>query len=243
MKKLLLLAGTFFIFLSTQAQFTVETGTGTTINDGDIISFNQVGTPAKLEYYITNTSLGSINMRVQFVSAVNADGSQMQLCITPTCYPDIAIGESYPQDANAMSLPLNPGEKSLAGNHFMNFETGNGTEVIDYVFKFYQVDGTGFPIGNSLTFTYRYDPNMMGIEEAQKMAISVYPTVIEDMMMVDSNEELEMEVYSLLGSLVKSTELSRGKNQISMSDLASQVYLVRFKNENGDMLTKKIIIK
>jgi hypothetical protein len=245
MKKILFVAGAFFVFLSAHAQFTVvtDTPTGTPINDDDIIAFGHVGIPAKLPFFINNTSSSeTIYMRVEFTSAANADGSQMQLCITPTCYTSIAVGQSYPQEQGATSLPLDPGEQSNNGNYFMNLENGNGAQVIDYVFTFYQVNGTGFPIGTPLTFTYRYDPNM-AVKGMEKMEVSVYPTTVTDVMMVNSDEALKMEVYNLLGSLVKSMELPRGENQINMSDLASQVYLVRFENEMGAVQTKKIIVK
>lgn len=237
MRHKILLIGMCFVSLTMSAQFTVETHAGDPILDGDIVSFGQVG--AELSFYVYNTSSSDINMKIEFVSVQNGDQNEMELCFGQ-CYTGIEVGKSYPLNG---VITIAPGQhQTSSGDHFLNLDSGNGSDVLDYVFKFYQVNDQGFQIGTPLTFTYRYDPNM-GIPDKEKMAISVYPTVVEDMMMVDSNEELEMEVYSLLGSLVKSTELSRGKNQISMSDLASQVYLVRFKNENGDMLTKKIIIK
>lgn len=242
MKKIIPFVCLLLASFTLQAQFIVETGHGDMINDGDIISFNQVGAPSNLDYYITNTSSGNINMRIEFVSVQNADGTQMQLCITPTCYYSIVVGESYPQEQGAMSLPLTPGEQSLPGNHFMNLDAGNGSQVIEYVFKFYQVDNSGNEIGSSLTYTYRYDPNM-GIQENGKMQVSVYPTVVEDMMVVNSNEEMKMDIYSLLGNKIKSIQLPRGENQVNMTGLASQVYLVRFENQNGDTLTKKVIVK
>lgn len=242
MKKILFAVMALLGLWSAQAQFTVETDTGAFFTDGDVYTFGQVGPPAKLPFFINNTSSGPIEMRVEFVSVTNADGTDMQLCITPTCYFSITVGESYPQEQGAMSLPLDPGEQSGNGNYFMNLNTGNGTDVIDYEFKFYQVNTMGIQIGTPLNFTYRYDPNM-SIQETEKMTISVYPTVVEDVMMVDSQEELEMEIYNLLGSLVKSSELPSGKNQINMTDLAPQVYLVRFTNENSEMMTKKVIVK
>lgn len=241
MKKILFLTGAFFVFLSSHAQFTVETDTGTPINNGDVIAFGQVGDPAKLNFHMINNSSSDIYMLVECVSMTNTDGSMMQFCITPTCYYEVSEGVSYPHDPYP-PVPIATGGQSNGGEHFMNFDTGNGTEVIDYVFKFYQVNSAGFEIGTPLTFTYRYDPSL-GTEAMEKIVVSVYPTTVEDMMTVNSDEALKMNVYNLLGSLVKSTELPRGENQINMSDLSSQVYLVRFENEMGAVQTKKIIVR
>lgn len=241
MKNTLLLIGAFLTLWSAKAQFTVETDNGAPILDGDVFAFGQTGTPAKLPFYINNTSSGAINMRVEFVSAINADGSQMQLCITPKCYYSITLGESYPQEQGAMSLPLGPGDQSGYGNYFMNLAAGHGGDILDYVFKFYQVDNAGTEIGTPLTFTYRYDP-ALSTEEMNKLDIAVYPTLVQDILTVETSEILNMAIYDLQGRLIKNAELPIGQNQIELSNLLGQMYLVCFENGLGQAQVTKIIV-
>lgn len=241
MKKIVLFLGVFFCLLTLQAQFTVETGAGAPIVDGDIVAFNQVGTPAKLKFHINNTSTSEIYMLVECVSMTNTDGSMMQFCIKPTCYFEVSEGEYYPH-APYPSVDIAPGAQTNTEEHFMNSDLGNGTDVIDYVFRFYQVNSMGFEMGNSLTFTYRYDP-LMSIEEMSKLDIAVYPTVVQDILTVETDETLNMAIYDLQGRLVKNVALPIGQNQIGMSDVSAQMYLVRFENEFGQSQTSKLIVK
>lgn len=241
MKKTVLFLGVFFCLLSLQAQFTVEKDNGTPIVDGDIVAFGQVGEPSKLYFHINNTSSQAINIRVECVSLTNTDGSMMQFCILPTCYYSVTEGESYPHEQpNGMSLPVAPGAQSNTGEHFMNTDPGNGADVIDYVFRFYQVNAFGAETGTSLTFTYRYDP-LLGISEINKLDIAVYPTEVKEFLTVETATPLEVEIYDLRGVLVKSEKVSKGKNQLSMAGLSSQLYLVQFENEQGETQTTKII--
>lgn len=243
MKKTILFIGAFFCLLSLQAQFTVEDDAGVSIEDGDVITFSQIGPApaAKLPFYINNTSSEDINVRIEFVSAVNADGSQMQLCITPPkCYNSIVIGESYPQDPGVMTIFIPAGAQSGSGNYFNNLAAGNGTDAIEYVFEFYGISDLGLPTGNSITFTYRYDP-LLGISEINKLDIAVYPTEVKEFLTVETATPLEVEIYDLRGVLVKSEKVSKGKNQLSMAGLSSQLYLVQFENEQGETQTTKII--
>lgn len=243
MKKTVFFIGAFLSLLSLQAQFTVEDDAGVPIEDGDVITVGQIApaAEAKLPFYINNTSSGDINVRIEFVSAVNADGSQMQLCIMPPkCYNSITIGESYPQDPNVMKIFIPSGTQSGYGNYFNNLDPGNGTNVIDYVFRFYQVNSSGFEIGTSLTMTYRYDP-LLGTQEINKLDIAVYPTLVEEVVTVETPQPLDMEIYDLNGALVKNEKVNKGKNQLNLAGLSSQLYLVQFENEQGETQTIKLI--
>lgn len=240
MKKIVLLTA-MFAFFTSQAQFTVETGSGTPIADGDVVAFSQVGTPSKLYFHINNNSSETINIRVECVSFTNTDGSMMQFCILPTCYYFVTEGVSYPHEQpNGMSLPVGPGEQSNTGEHFMNTDPGNGTDAIEYVFRFYSVSDLGLPTGNSITFTYRYDP-LMGTQEINKLDIAVYPTLVEEVVTVETSEPLNMEIYDLNGALVKNEKVNKGKNQLNLAGLSSQLYLVQFENEQGETQTIKLI--
>lgn len=237
LKKLLFVCLTLWA-VGANAQFTVESHAGDPILDGDVVAFNEVG--AELPFYVYNTSSSNINMKIEFVSTGNGDPSMMELCFG-LCYTGITVGHSYP--GNQTGITIVPGQhQDSTGDHFLNTDPGNGSEVLDYVFNFYQVDDSGHPIGASLTMTYRYDPNL-GVDEVSKLNVTMYPKVVKNFLTIEAEESLEMNVYNLQGRLVKSEALSVGENQVEMSDLASQIYLVRFTNESGEFQTSKVIVE
>ena len=98
MKKNLLLLSLMFVgIFSMNAQFTVEDSEGNPIVDGEVVAYNVYTYPeASLDFFVNNTSgTDDIYTKIEFVSAVNADGSLMELCYG-LCYTGITIGNSYP---------------------------------------------------------------------------------------------------------------------------------------------------
>ena len=62
-------------------------------------------------------------------------------------------------------------------------------------------------------------------------------------MQVSAVEELNMEIYSLQGKLVSSEKINIGQQLISMSNLSSQMYIVKFSNDEGASKTIKVVKK
>jgi len=242
MKKNLLLFTLLLFVFTMNAQFTVEDSEGNPINDGDVVAYNVITFPeASLDFFVNNTSTtDDIYTKIEFVSAVNADGSLMELCYG-LCYTGITIGSSYPP--NNEYVEIAPGGQTGPGNHMYNADPGNGTDIIEYVFRFYQVDQGGTnEIGDDLTMTYRYDP-LLGIDDLNEINISLYSTVITDLLKIDTIEDLDFKVIDLQGRLVKEQRLIAGHQEINMSDLRSQIYIVQFTNEQGNSKTAKIVVR
>ena len=84
--------------LTIQAQFTVATHDGAPINDGDIFTFSELGTAADLSFDVTNTGSSVIDMRLEYVSMTNGDGSGTNLCVFGSCLPPgaIHVGDVFP---------------------------------------------------------------------------------------------------------------------------------------------------
>ena len=242
MKKNLLLFSFLLIGIFTMnAQFTVEDSEGNPINDGDVVAYNVITYPeASLDFFVNNTSTNDIYTKIEFVSAVNADGSMMELCYG-LCYTGITIGNSYPPNNEYVEIP--PGGQTGFGNHLYNSDPGNGTDVLEYVFRFYQVDQAGTTeIGDDLTMTYRYDP-LLGIDDLNEINVDLYSSVINDLMIIDTVEDLDLKVIDLQGRIVKIQKLSAGHQEINMSDLRSQIYIVQFTNKDGNSKTEKIVVR
>ncbi|WP_175445438.1 T9SS type A sorting domain-containing protein [Ulvibacter litoralis] len=239
MKRKLLFLSAFIVAFSMNAQYTVEDHDGNPIVDGDVVSFGSVvPAEATYEFYVNNTSTtDAIRMKIEFVNAINADGSQMELCFG-LCYTGITIGQSYPPNADFVEIA--PGAQTLAGNHMLNVDPGNGTEILDYIFRFYQINTNGDEIGEDLTMTYRYDP-LLSVNDAS-LNVNVMATSISEKLVVSVEEALDLQIYDLQGRVVVSQNLSVGTQEINVSDLTSQMYLAHFKNNNGVSQVVKIMV-
>ena len=122
-----------------------------------------------------------------------------------------------------------------------NSDPGNGTDTLIYTFRFYQIDMAGNEIGDPLTVIYRYDP-LLGVN-SNELNVNLFSTSITDDLVLTVDEELDLMVYDLQGRIVKSQKLEIGRQQINMSDLSSQMYLLHFQNNRGVSYTTKIVVK
>ena len=231
------------VFLTTFALFaqnpyTITDHDGEEVTEGMVVTMNNFGVPAgSFDYFVTNDSDEDIYMRIEFVSAVNADGSGFELCFGQ-CFIDLVIGQSIPPAPNFVTIPA--GETTPSGNHFA--ATIESTEVQDYNFRFYLTDSEGTDIGNDLNFTYRYDP-ILGSNDYRELGVSITSTVIFNDMEVYALEDMDMVIYNLQGQLINSQILSTGNHTINMSYLSPQMYIVKFKTTEGISKTFKILKK
>ena len=240
MKSKLLIICILLLSISVKAQYTVEDSNGDLIQEGDMVVYGATTYPeGSFDFYVNNTSsTEDIRMRIEFVSAVNADGSMMELCFGE-CYTSIVIGESYPV---GLDVIVPPGGQTGEGNHFYNADPGNGTDMLDYVFRFFQVDATGNEIGTSLTMTYRYDP-ALSVSDFEKLDVSIESTIVRDLLAVNVAEEVEVAIFDLQGRIVVTAKLDIGEHNIDVSNLNEQMYIVKFVNTNGASQVDKIIVK
>ena len=224
------------------AQFTVEDTDGNTISEGQIIAFGEVGYPeGNFDFFVQNPSTTDpIRMKIEFVSAVNADGSGLEICFG-LCYTGVIIGNTYPP--NAEFVEVAPNSQTGPGNHFLNTDMGNGTDVIDYTFKFYEVaaDGTT-QIGTPLTMMYRYDPNLLSVNE-NTLDVTINSTVVTEQLTVNTKESLDLVVYDLQGRIAASYKIAAGLQQVDVSALNTQLYILKFNNAEGNTYTSKIVKK
>ena len=238
MKKSLLIIAVFFAAFTMNAQYVVTDHDGNEITEGMVVEFGASGIPdGSLEYYVTNNGSDEIYMRIEFVSAVNANGQGFELCFGQ-CYIDLVVGQSVPPAPNFVTIAS--GATTPDGNHFA--ATIPSSEIQDYNFRFYETDANGVDIGNNLNFTYRLNPNL-GINDINELDVNIASTVIFNNMQVNAVEELDMVVYNLQGKLVNSQKISIGQQSINMSDLSSQMYIVKFSNNEGTSKTIKIVKK
>lgn len=240
MKSKLLIICILLATVSVNAQYTVEDSEGTLIQEGDMVVYGATTYPeASFDFYVNNTSTSEdIRMRIEFVGAVNADGSMMELCFGE-CYTSIIVGESYPV---GLDVIVPPGGQTGEGNHFYNADPGNGTDMLDYEFRFFQVDATGNEIGTSLSMIYRYDP-ALSVPDYEKLNVSIESTMVTDMLVVNVQEDVNVTIFDLQGKMVVFQKLNIGQQNIDVSHLSDQLYLVKFVNSEGASLVNKIIVR
>lgn len=235
MKRNLFLLFAFATALAS-AQFNVETHGGDQIVDGQVIAFGTLN--AELGYYVNNESTtDEIYMRIEFVSAVNYNGVDMQLCFG-LCYDPIIEGQFYPQGGGVITIQ--PGEnQNTDGDKFLNYNDGGGN-LIDYNFRFFQVDGGGNEIGDDLSFTYRYDPNL-SIADQNLVNAKIASTDVRDVLVVEALEATQLRIFDIQGRLVVSVQLNAGNNTVNVAHLPSQMYLVEMSNDRGANQVTKIV--
>ena len=229
MKKTLLLLSMFLVAFTMNAQdYSIVDGNDEPIIDGNSYSFNTIVDPAaSLDFYITNDSSENIRMKIEVVSMNNTDGALMQLCFD-LCYDGVTAGQSYPGNF----VIIAPGDTSFPGNHFFNQDLGNGTDVLEYVFRFYQVDSEDNEIGAEVNVTYLYDP-LLGVNDVDQLDLNIQSTMISDVLEMNTVEDLTLQVYDVNGKVVMTQNLEAGQQRIDVSHLSTQYYILHFTNNRG----------
>ncbi|HLW33784.1 MAG TPA: T9SS type A sorting domain-containing protein [Aequorivita sp.] len=224
------------------AQYTVTDEVGNVLNDGDIIEYGTYGVgEGSYDFYVTNDNPSqTIYTRIEFVDAINTDGSLFELCYG-LCMTGLTIGQTVPMAPE--TLPIGVGEATGYGNHFQNFDPGNGVDNLDYIFAFHQYEADGVTeIGTPLTFTYRYNP-LLSVKDNKAVNLTLHSTIVRDELVMDVKESIHMTVYNLLGKKVKEVQLETGRQHVNMSNLSAQPYIIRFTNERGATKVEKIVVQ
>ena len=245
MKKLYFTISLLFLglFIS-QAQFTVATHHGEDIIDGSIFTFSELGTDADLGFDITNTSAGTIDMRLEYVSMANGNGTGTFLCVFGSCLEPggIDVGDIFPNNnvSNAFTT-IEAGVTTDYGDHFYNTYGDGSAFPLDYVFRFYQVDGSGNEIGDSITFTYRYD-GTVAVEDENEISFSLFPTLATDFVNLTVTENVSAQLINTQGQIIKEYRFAAGVNKIDVRFLSKQLYYILLTNEMGHRSVSKIIM-
>ena len=250
MKKIIIAIVCFYSAASF-SQMTMKKLDGTPIINGDVLTYSVLGNseevtesdPAYLGLKIYNSAANNINVKMKLISMTNADGNNLQFCIDPICVGTISVGNAYPASGNSV-VPANGQNGNF--DHFVNSNPGNGTDPVVYVLKFYMVNSFGAEIGSSITFTYKYDPTLLGTgngNSLQNAGINLKSTLVDSQVEFDANAGGKMELYDLNGKVISHISYVSGYNTIDISNLNSSVYILNFINDEGKKANSKIIKK
>ncbi|EDM44181.1 hypothetical protein SCB49_04110 [unidentified eubacterium SCB49] len=239
MKIKFLLFSVVLAAFSANAQYTVKDAEGNEINDGDLIAVNSFADEgATITFFVTNDTGATIRSSVEYVST--DVGGEIQLCYGAQCYDAIEVGNSYPP-ANSPQI-IEAGATTGPGNHFMYNEITN-PQYSNHEFRFYLVDESGADIGNDLNFTFRYDPDL-GLDAVQsQLGITMESTMIGNTIALSSQKNATMQIFDINGRLMQTNLIESGAQNIDVSGLASQLYIVNFKGLNGESQSIKVLKK
>lgn len=243
MKKIILLLILFVSQLSI-SQISLSSN-GVPVASGAVIAKNTLGYPlAEVLFRVRNNGTTTTNVWGKCESLLNNNGSLFQFCFGDVCFAEVQQGVIYPN----VGITLAPNTSNGNFDHFLNDNPGNGTYPLDFVFRFFQTNQStqgGAEVSNSITVTYRYNPNLSidEVNQLQSSGVIIKSSVIENELTLDVLKSTSMTVFDLNGKSVYNSNLSYGIQTIDVSDLSSGVYLVRFTNEEGNSTTKKIIKK
>ncbi|MGA0246707.1 MAG: T9SS type A sorting domain-containing protein [Schleiferiaceae bacterium] len=137
-------------------------------------------------------------------------------------------------DNSIGSVVFQPGDiKSDFSGHVYSPNSGNTCmDSTRYVFY------NGKDINDSLSVwvTISAGPTM-GSVELNVSEHQVYPNPARNILTIEVQKEVEFTLYNTLGEKVKSTRLIRGKNAISVADMANGLYLYSVDGSSFKRLT------
>lgn len=131
---------------------------------------------------------------------------------------------------------------SLADNSVIQTFTSGATNVAT------ASDGSKFYVTDTYNGTVRVYKKITstGFEDTKTKIFSIYPNPASNVITLNlnktNNEALDLNVYSISGTLVKSEMLKQNQHETNIADLPNGVYLVTIKSKN-ETETKKLVIQ
>ncbi len=243
MKKILSLISTLLLAFTSYAQFEVKDKSDNSIvTDGQTLFFSEAGCnysdPCNWKFSVTNTSTDPIYMRIFVDNMTNTDGSNFQLCFAGVCLNSVTLGSGYPNTPAMIA----PGATNSSGNNFWNQNAPTTNTIMSWTFRFQAYNAEGNAIGTPLSITYKFDPEL-SIEDKEFSSLKVFPTQVKNELNISSNQKLTADFFNVLGKKVKKASINSGESKINISELSPQLYIIRFRNEDGKTITKRIIIE
>ncbi|WP_420575094.1 DM13 domain-containing protein [Kordia sp.] len=160
---------------------------------------------------------------------------------------DAALASSLVADLDAIQFGLVGAIGSVNQNGAKSFTisipTGDNVSEYDRVLFYCLQFNQFWDFGKITPFTAATCSLLSVGENSLKEAVAIYPNPTNDYFEItnDSQNELSINIYDILGNNVISAEASRVKKQsFSLANLNSGVYLVELKSDN-QKLVKKLI--
>ncbi|MFN8299799.1 MAG: T9SS type A sorting domain-containing protein [Chitinophagales bacterium] len=219
-------------------------------NDGGIIA-SPVGGTAPYTYFWNNlsTSQGLVNVPagVYCVTATDAVGCAASACDTvkdPSCTGFSVLLTTA--DASAPTAADGSVSSSVSGGHspytyaWSNSTTNaNLTSVTPGAYCLTVTDAALCHV--SLCDTVGFT---LGVELLSWKHLSFYPNPASNVLTVrnNGNQHLQLSILTLDGKVVMQSVVAKNEEQIALGELANGLYLCRFKDEAGNVVSYKLQI-
>jgi len=245
--KIFLFIGLFLTNIFAYSQnvyaFSLETIDGVEIEDNEVFEFSDITyDEASMGFYVRNDSSEEINLKVEVTSMSGTDGSLMELCFG-NCYNGIVLNESYPSNTFVTIAPNDT--QASSGDHFFNQDSGDGSTPVEYAFRFYMVDQDGNEVASQAELITEvhvgyYYSSTLNIDDLSQIEGTISHS--NGRLKIHSAKQYQLNIYDVRGSLILEKEIEIGDNYINSSMISNHLYLLNFREENGNLISKKIIL-
>ena len=86
----------------------------------------------------------------------------------------------------------------------------------------------------------KHNLNTASVGANELNTFKIYPNPVENKLYINTNEDVKITIYNVLGKLVQTTEVTSTKKDINVANLSSGIYLVKI-NNGAQSITKKMI--
>lgn len=253
MKKIVLVTGALFLSLFAKAQnFHVEEANNPEeiYQSGDVVEVGEIGDivteAGYFSFKVRNNSENNIKVRAKLVEVINGlpeDGPQaLQFCFAEECYDNIKKDQAYP--TSGAFVEIEPGGTHIdnSGDHIVNFYEPENEGVVEYVFRFFEVNDDLEEIGEPLLLTYRYNSTLSTPDFEVDFA-SLQSTILKDAIDIRLEEDANLRMYDMLGKEVFNKNVASGTHHIAIPNLSSTMYFIQLNNKQGAKQTFKVVVK
>ncbi|MCH2235671.1 MAG: T9SS type A sorting domain-containing protein [Crocinitomicaceae bacterium] len=240
MKKIYLLGLGFLLSASLTAQtVTVTLPGGSTDITGTTITLDG-GETIYETYDVNNVSSGALDLRIERVKMSEITGSTDYVCwgldeLTGTCYPSSVVAPNNPWVSPDVAAVADGSAAWLSIYYDANGNVGTSE------YRYYIVNASDVRVDS---FDVRY-ASTVSIEE-ETIEVSLYPNPANDIVNVSLNgndNNMNVDIYNVLGEAVLTQNLVNGVNTLNTSDLVGGVYFYSIRRGDKVIETKKLVIK
>lgn len=234
--RILLLSVSLFIAAFSYSQSLILSHEGVQLAPGDevFVEGAWVDYEIVLEMAVTNTSSDSMEVLVKRYETSLMEGTSDAICWGGLCYtPDVSVS---PYSTKIASGETN--ENDFSGHYYPDSTIGKS--VVSYVFF------DKHSPNDSVMVVANYDGIVNGVANNTEVAAKVYPNPAANQMNIEfetQQKNLEVEILSLNGSLIKRIEVPDGQTKLNTSDITNGFYLFRVMQNNKLVKSGRVIIQ
>lgn len=193
------------------------------------------------DFDVNNVSGSTMTLRIERKKMVELDGTADYICWgadieTGACYPSGAVSP-YDPWVTPDASDLNDGDSGWLSTHHIGNDIEGSAQ-----YRYYIIDETDTKLDSvDVLFTFA-----VGIEEEQNLTVSLYPNPATSIVNIELNEtvnNVNFNLYNVLGDRVMDRKLNAGNNSVNVSNLPNGVYFYSILKDGVIAETKKLVVR